>query len=259
MKKLIPAFALLLVSAVLLSTASFAWFSMNRTVTATNMQVKAKAEAGLVISNAADGTYNISASSVKSTVAELKPGSTSDLTNWFHSTSTNPGVANTQQVYDAGIEWVDNNHDAHYVVHDFYIRSSGATALAMQSLDVSKVEAKVGDAAAAQNLSKALRVGVKIGNEIKIYQPIGTPGTYSVTTATGAYAAGNMTNVTSVSGTTVFNATGTTSVPANTDPGTNVKVYIWFEGEDENCISDNIESVLEQLDVTVTFTYTDPT
>ena len=43
--KLIPAFVMLLVSAVLMSTASFAWFAMNTTVEATGMEVKAKADA----------------------------------------------------------------------------------------------------------------------------------------------------------------------------------------------------------------------
>lgn len=43
-RKLIPAFVMLLVSAVLMSTASFAWFAMNTTVEATGMEVKAKAD-----------------------------------------------------------------------------------------------------------------------------------------------------------------------------------------------------------------------
>ena len=62
MKKLIPAFALLLVSAVLMSTASFAWFSMNNKVTAENMQITATSNLPyLVISEAADGTFDTDA------------------------------------------------------------------------------------------------------------------------------------------------------------------------------------------------------
>ncbi len=49
-RKLIPAFAMLLLSAVLMSTASFAWFSSNTTVTATGMKVQATAPAALWIS-----------------------------------------------------------------------------------------------------------------------------------------------------------------------------------------------------------------
>jgi hypothetical protein len=43
-RKLIPALAMLLISAVMMSTASFAWFSMNTSVSATGMSVQAKNE-----------------------------------------------------------------------------------------------------------------------------------------------------------------------------------------------------------------------
>lgn len=41
-KKLIPAFCMLLVSAIMLGSSTFAWFSMNDKVTASGMQVSAK-------------------------------------------------------------------------------------------------------------------------------------------------------------------------------------------------------------------------
>lgn len=49
MRRLIPAIAMLLVSAVMLSTASFAWFTMNEAVTATGMNIQAQASGSLVI------------------------------------------------------------------------------------------------------------------------------------------------------------------------------------------------------------------
>jgi len=50
-RRLIPVFALLLVTAVMLSTASYAWFTMNTEVTASGMQLQAKADSSLVIAN----------------------------------------------------------------------------------------------------------------------------------------------------------------------------------------------------------------
>ncbi len=51
-KKLIPAFCMLLVSAVMLGSSTFAWFSMNNKVTATGLDVTAKSNTQfLVISN----------------------------------------------------------------------------------------------------------------------------------------------------------------------------------------------------------------
>lgn len=43
-RKLIPALCMLLVSALFVGTSTYAWFSMNTTVTATDMQVKAKSD-----------------------------------------------------------------------------------------------------------------------------------------------------------------------------------------------------------------------
>ena len=259
MKKLIPALCMLLIVATLLGTSTYAWFSMNTTVTATGMQVQAKAEAGLIISNATSGTYNVSASSAKADCAVLLPGSTSDLTNWFHSSSTNPAAANTEQAYDEGVEWVDNDTPAHYVVHNFYIKSSSYEAFDVASLDIKSVEAKVGTAGAAQNLSKALRIGVKIGNDFYIYAPVtGYTASYTVTTATGEYSADARETVAPLAGTTVSNDTTIVSIPGSDSTPITANVYAWFEGEDENCISNNIVDALESLTITVTFTYTAP-
>lgn len=52
MRKLVPAFAMLMVAAIMMSTASFAWFTMNESVTATGMTVQAKASGNLLISTA---------------------------------------------------------------------------------------------------------------------------------------------------------------------------------------------------------------
>ena len=50
-RKLVPALALLIVSAVLMTTATFAWFSMNTRVTATGMQMGTEAGDNVLIAN----------------------------------------------------------------------------------------------------------------------------------------------------------------------------------------------------------------
>ncbi len=50
MKKIIPALAMLLISAIVMSTASFAWFSMNENVVAEGMSITAQASGSLIIS-----------------------------------------------------------------------------------------------------------------------------------------------------------------------------------------------------------------
>lgn len=237
-RKLIPAFAMLLLSAVLMSTASFAWFSVNTQVTAQGMNVKAKAEAGLSIASAPAGTYGIDANSATAT-AELKPGSTSDLENWYHSTSTSTSQPNTGAAYEAATE------DTHYVKHSFYIRSTAAEALSFTSLDVKSVTAT----GASQALSRALRVGIKVTGADKtyIYAPVAD--------ATTSYTVNSNEDVTALAGTVASN-TSVTSVPANTATGLLVEVYIWFEGEDAACVSNNIVADLETIAVSVLFGYT---
>ena len=260
-KVIIPAMGLLLLSTAASITGTVAWFSVNTTVTANGMSVQAKAQEGIAISNAADGTYNFTAASAKSTVAELYPASTIDFDPFLTSVSTNPGQANTQQAYSTGAAWVNNSTEAHYVVHNFYIRSSSASALTIGSLDIKSVDAKVGGGAAAQELSKSLRVGVQFENSsnVYIYGPVtGFTATVSVQKAAGAYsaAAADREDVTALAGNVESNDTAVTSLPARTSNGKLVSVYVWFEGEDAACISNNLPVSTEQLDIAITFGFT---
>ena len=56
MKKLFPALCLLLVSATLLGTSTYAWFSMNKDVHANNMQITAKADTTYLLISADKNT-----------------------------------------------------------------------------------------------------------------------------------------------------------------------------------------------------------
>ena len=263
-KIIVPALGMLLLSTAASVTGTVAWFSSNQIVTASGMQVKAKAQAGLVISNASDGTYNVSAASAKSDCAELYPASTKDLSTWLTSTSTNPGQANTQQTYTSATAWTDTLTDAHYVVHDFFIRSSAAAALTVTSLDVKSVTVtESGGDSTFDELSKSLRVGIKFGTSTNayIYAPVsGYTASYSVQNAAGAYTSDTSarTTVTPVAGNTVSRDTSVTSIPANSGNGLHAYVYVWFEGEDAACISNNIISGLETLSISVEFTYNSP-
>lgn len=242
MKKLIPALCMLLVAAALLGTSTYAWFSMNETVTANSMSVKAATQAGIVISNAAGGAYSATAEAADKSVKSLTPGSTADLSTWYTSTSNDPAKANT------GVAYTTATENTNYVKYSFFIRSSAAEALAVESLDVTSVTVT----SATQQLSKALRVGVKIGTTTYIYAPVtGYTGSYSVN---GAAAA-----VKPLTSTTKSNFTTVTSLPANTANGQQVDVYVWYEGEDAACISNNLVADVETLAVSVVFGYTLPT
>ena len=74
-RKLVPAFAMLLVSATVLASTTFAWFSMNNKVTATGMEVTAKANTQYLIVGKSVGTDGkvVNDGTDKTTVAMAKP------------------------------------------------------------------------------------------------------------------------------------------------------------------------------------------
>ena len=88
-RKLIPALAMLLLSAVLMSTASFAWFSMNTEVKATGMTVQATTPASLEIATTSDGawTYDATLTTTKTGLNPVHYDSTTD--KWYIPTDAN--------------------------------------------------------------------------------------------------------------------------------------------------------------------------
>lgn len=80
-KAIVPALAMLLVSAVLLGTSTFAWFSMNDEVTVSGMQITAKSDQHYLIvgsTNDLDALQN-KATGNQTTVELKNPGSTDPL------------------------------------------------------------------------------------------------------------------------------------------------------------------------------------
>ena len=254
-KVIIPALGLLLLSTAASVSGTVAWFAMNTTVSATGMLVQAKAEEGIVISSTANGTYAASVDLQETNAHELYPTSTWNCSDWYHSVSTNPGAANDGQAYSA-VASADASQ--YYVSYSFFIRSSAASAITVASLNVQSVTVT----GATQELSKALRVGVVFESDATnpktayIYGPVtGATASYSVHKSDDGNNA-HTKAVSALAGNTVSNCTGVTSIPANTAAGTQANVYVWFEGEDAACKSDNIVANLENLTVGVSFTFT---
>ncbi len=81
MKKLIPAFALLLISAVVLSTASFAWFSMNTEVSASGMTITAKSDAVALVINSTNTAGSGGTTETTAVSGTLLPTAHNALTN----------------------------------------------------------------------------------------------------------------------------------------------------------------------------------
>lgn len=89
-RKLIPAIAMLLVAVVMMSTASYAWFSMSKEVSATGMSLTANAPSNLLISNKANPTTWASTVTISENyTGKLDPASSGDGVKFNAITSGN--------------------------------------------------------------------------------------------------------------------------------------------------------------------------
>ncbi len=78
-RKILPALAMLLVSAIMVTTASFAWFAMNRSVEANGMSVNIKSDSVYLL--IADG--NKTAEEIQTGKATVATGTTTDSLDLF--------------------------------------------------------------------------------------------------------------------------------------------------------------------------------
>ena len=141
MRRLIPAVAMLMVAAVMLSTASFAWFTMNEEVTASGMQIQAKATGSLLISQEPFTDANIGNTDVVlnspvenlfpmaykgTTFGTLKEQAGLNDTGWYKPTenkNSNTATGANDGPYTKFTEW-DDNYQFSQV---FYIATAGET------------------------------------------------------------------------------------------------------------------------------------
>ena len=319
-KKIVAAFAMFALSASMLGTATYAWFTMNKEVSVTNMQVKARAEGGLLINEVAaadDVNWDDEATANKLTGTALYPTSTTNGTNWFHanskksndeagatfntksenlsstgyeqltltdaSTSATAGSQAENIIYyknnDGTAGYDENGTDAaYYVMYKYYLRVSNDNGLTLaktvgaQNVAIKEVTATINEqndgtagAANSAELNKALRVGIKMGGKMYIYAPVYGSGV----TSAPYFACTSVTNTaaseTTPASQTITNSevlpfatnaktyTALASLPGTTGSGTEVDIYLWYEGEDDNCQSDKITNSLDNIMVDVTF------
>jgi hypothetical protein len=303
-KKLIPAAGSLMVSAVMLATSTYAWFTMNREVQVTNMQVKARSEGGLLISETSGHTTSdqwddIATANNLPTGVVLLPTSSANTQAWYHANSksandeagaatatlsenlsgsyatlsslatkataavSGTNAANTIYFTDTNADGeVDNNENAYYVKYTYFLKASneqGVSGLALtngaQSLSIKDVS--VTGSSGSVNLDKSLRVGVAIGGKFYIFAPNysgageDVPADYYV--YNGSSTTGTNIKITALPANGVA-YTDITSIPGvTTDAPVQADVYLWYEGEDPNCKSENITSTLDTLVVSFKF------
>lgn len=256
LKKLVPTICMLLVSAVLLGSSTYAWFSMNTQVTATGMSVKATTSKNLVISNAAGGTFAASAESIYTTTVTMKPASTADGKAWFtmeNGTGVDlDGAANTGAAFVTASPTALTSADANpgtiaVAQYSYYVKTDGASDATFDKLYVKSINVTGDDGDA---LSKALRIAVVCGENAFIYNPLGGTATYKGVVATGTVGTDTVFSTNDVTLSAVN--TPNNSLGAVSTTATEVKVYVWYEGQDANCKTANTLTI-KTLSISIGF------
>ena len=269
MKKLIPALAMLVLSAVMMSTASFAWFSMNTQVQVDGIKVDAVAPVYISIRKGAEdwGT------SIEETTIDAKlipADANADLSKWLaidpdkFVTTTGGGVVGTSGVASVS-EDIVKDVAANGTVK-FTDGGTEHTAFIKLSYDFT-LQNSIGEGKKVQIYLKQLILDdtlktmkgclrVAITNEAGIVLGVygaGATDTYNpLKKGTGVYEADTENPVSIVSGSLVTDsgkdtvtythaAGNAVDLPVynGTDNEVTLNVYIWFEGQDADCINAN--------------------
>lgn len=259
-KVIIPALGILLLSTAASVTGTVAWFSMNNSVSATGMKVQAKAENGIVIAqtnSTSDADWKETAAALyDGAAAELIPTSTKDTSKWYHANSNAANSYAAVGEYEELTELTDGDPadgvyskagKDYYLLNSFWIKSSGVAF--SSDFYVNKVKATAAGNTSSADLDKSLRVLVKSGNDVAIFAPFAG--------ATLSYNVHGDTATTAIDASAVLvNKKFDTAVTYPAYVGTSaheVKVFVYFEGEDQNCKSANLAETLDKLSLELVF------
>lgn len=242
---------------MLLSAATYAWFSLSNAAKMSNLTMTVGAAKGLQIaddpgsSTPADTawTTSINAPNVK---GKLMPA-TYDGGTFYKPEYNDDGEVEsvtTTNVVELTSANDDANKEGNYYTMTFYMKSVGADSQVclVQGTDLASTSRKgtyvVNNVTAAQDAAAAIRIAITVGSTTKVYEP-NADTNFTGNFATINYSPKKSDNVTTImqSNTGAFtNSTGT----GNSDPifsltkdeATKVTLHIWIEGEDAHCVNE---------------------
>ena len=269
MKKLIPALAMLVLSAVMMSTASFAWFSMNTSVAVGNITVDTVAPVFVSIK---DKSGNWATKYEDTMSGVLVPADTADFTNWialnyntYVDANTNGGgilentetvskenAAGDQVVYEVETDGTVafNDQAVAYLKYDFEFtlqNDPGSDVYIFLNNILVNLSSK--------GMTNSLRVAVLNGSDLvgvyslkeegDSYYPLTTEDDTTWSVSDTAVESVVCTGATDVDGVKKYtysdneyeNAVELSVYDGTDDTVTTITVYVWFEGQDAQCIN----------------------
>ena len=297
MKKLIPAIVMLIVSAVVLSTASYAWFTVGTDVQATGMSVKATAPSSILIAGElADGELSEYSHTVTfdQGTAILSPVSSWNGVNFFA-----PGACqDTQGAATYGTTFgTVNQQEGNWMEYTIWLKNDAAATVegeggadvASESIHVALASITTTSAKTIKNavrisfttdvgtyvydIDEATHTWVRVAVEDGVYDEDGD-GVADSPAVGPIYMEGTADNFDTV-------AVGAEKTLANTKTDSadaptaiitlapqvakSITVRIWFEGQDSTCIAANggysvpLEFAFTKVDAAPVAPATEPT
>ena len=236
---LISSVAMLLVAMLALGTATFAWFSTKTTADAKGVKVKTAQASSLVLSLdqqtwASTIDLDINDGNDPKGPKTLDPCSTANLTNWYTATSTG---------YDQGTVDVNTIEGAtantNYIAKTFYIKSIGEDLQVDWSLLFSQSQV----ATDKNYMRAAMTITDTTTNQVFWWSDDGTT-TDALTGGTKVVEEVTLPNTSAVSSSA--NTTGQLQSTALTaDKVYTLNLYVWFEGQDAQCIDSKAGTVCD--------------
>jgi len=273
-KELLAAIAMVIVAAIALSGSTYAWFAANNQVTANQMTVQAVAEAGIEIVAKGNTDWSTTDASNVTSAMALYPTSTRDGATWVHASAAKAdkftAAAGTYEILSltagdtsknaAGYatetkQIASQNYDAtgkqYYRIDTFQIRTVQGTTTE-QKVKVKEVQLS----GTPQSLDKSLRVLIKSGSNYYNYNAgAGSESRVVATAVNGSKNPETIATVTYLANNAASELLCTCAAGTASAAGTpqDVDIYVYYEGEDVDHYSNNLENALAQLSVTVIF------
>lgn len=251
-KTILPALAMLIISAVMLSTASYAWFAMSRDVTATDMQVSIKSDSSYLLISDREFTQaaNASTSVALNTSAQLLPVTFDDNvdldiddfavdgdgTIWYHMKADNSG--NSAATVDTTKYSVEDGKLGEYVYSERVYIAVSEQSNPLGALKVSDIKFATGNDLAQNNAINVVVVS-SYGNQSK-YERFCVTNVGTKLTQKWGENAGTVELV--------------DSVPSCATGNVVVDIYIFFNGDHSSIYTDNLPALSGNNSITVKFT-----
>lgn len=249
-RALLSSVAMLLVAMVALGSATFAWFTSDPTANASGLNVKSTASEGLLIKAAQEGTWTHNATLAKTSGGQvLAPASINLGASTFSSTAyTVKAKSDSNYVADNDADVTTTSSIYSEAIN---AKITGVEDGTTKNVQVTGVTITTKDSTAGTSKTdKAVRVAIT-------YQPnsgtetllgVWAPETSNkYLTKTGKYSE-------ALSATAyTFTSGSSSSVSVGTSENDAFKVYIYLDGESENCYSQNIPLSQLGADIKIDF------